>query len=407
MTTVSSNTIRYTISVPPGPAQSSLSSGRYTEYMDGQVTRIVAGTLYNDGPGFADEPPARILAYSGMAVNPLAGRLYLFGGGHADYWGNEVWEMSIDDPGPKKWRRHYAPTYGPVGSSDAALIATISGDTDLVNWPGRYIASGKPIGRHTYYSVRWIPGIGKLFCAGGSYYSGSGHELLWSIYGNTWYDQWLYDPLARAWDFIGIPSYLAHDGTSIKSPVASSNVKPPAYLWWHPTRNTVYGVKATGHASNTAVLEFDSSTRIWTELASSTLPIADNNEFLAILHVERDSIVLLTWGPRPVSIWEYALAGGTWQERAPTGVGPIALSTNSGDNAVYSTYSRMMLIYSVAENKLFRLDPSSWTWETVRTSPFPNCQQAFAMDWDTLRGVGFLVYKTANQSSVDVYAFRA
>lgn len=406
MTKISSNAITYTVSVPTG-AGSSLSAGRYNGYSDGQVTRIVAGTLYNDGAGFADEPPPRILAYSSMAVNPATGNLYLFGGGHTDYWGNEVWEISVDDPGPKKWTRHYAPTYGYVGPSDKVLMATIDGDTDSVNWPGRYIASRKPIGRHTYYNVRWIPGVSKLFCGGGSYYSGSGHETLWKIYGNSWYDQWLYEPMGKTWEFVGIPTYLAHDGTLINSPVASPNIKPPAYLWWHPVRSRIYGVKAPGHASNTTALEFNTSTKVWTEFPNSALPIADNNEFLAILHPARDSIILLTWNPRPVSVWEYSLSGGNWVQRTPTGAGPMALSTNSGDNAVYSTHSEKMLVYSVGDNKLFRLDPSTWAWETVKTNPFPYCLQAFAMDWDTSRNVGFFAYKTSNKSSLDVYAFRA
>ena len=47
-----------------------------------------------------------ILAYSGAAYDPIHHNYVVFGGGHDDYWGNDVWLFDIETD---TWEQQYAP----------------------------------------------------------------------------------------------------------------------------------------------------------------------------------------------------------------------------------------------------------------------------------------------------------
>lgn len=146
-------------------------------------------------------PSHGIMAYSGMALDTLRGKLYFHGGGHNDYFGNDTWELDLES---RVWLQHYESDMRPeIPLAEAQTLV------DNVNYPGAVVINGapvRPISRHTYASVHYVPSLDVMTVAGGSTYSGTG-EYLWLEIGGAWYndprDLWTYSPASRTFDYKG------------------------------------------------------------------------------------------------------------------------------------------------------------------------------------------------------------
>jgi hypothetical protein len=117
-------------------------------------------------------PSAVIAAWGGGAYDSVRGRLLLWGGGHNDYGGNEVYAFDV---AALKWSRIWGPD--PVVSAIPDACAS--------SYPG-----GTPSARHTYGGLVFIPTTGRLWASGG-----------FRFCGNTSSDgaTWLFDPGALTW----------------------------------------------------------------------------------------------------------------------------------------------------------------------------------------------------------------
>lgn len=155
--------------------------------------------------------PAGILAYSGMAVDAKRGQILLFGGGHNDYWGNEVWAFDLNK---RTWRRLTDPT---------PRQRYFETRFDWGRWPGMFPDLKVPVSRHTYDSVEFIDHLGMMFAAGSSTFSGSSRDNLWSKYvegagvsrkdmGWGSFDAWLFDPAKTAWEYRRPPAEMGDGG---------------------------------------------------------------------------------------------------------------------------------------------------------------------------------------------------
>lgn len=99
-----------------------------------------AGTWGVGGPGMV------IAAWGGGALDTQRSRLILWGGGHADYYGNEVYAFDIPT---LKWSRLTDPFVSPVMDQETN-------------------ADGTPNSRHTYSGLAYIAHADKFFGQGGS-----------------------------------------------------------------------------------------------------------------------------------------------------------------------------------------------------------------------------------------------
>ena len=98
--------------------------------------------------------PAGILAYSGGVYDAVNHQLLIFGGGHADYWGNEVWAFS---PATLSWQRMYEPDGKARYTSE-----------NIDNVHGKLKDSDKPYTRHTYNQLCFVPSSASMFLFGGA-----------------------------------------------------------------------------------------------------------------------------------------------------------------------------------------------------------------------------------------------
>lgn len=107
-------------------------------------------------------------AWSGGAYDAAGKRLWVWGGGHGDYHGNEIYAFSVET---LKWTR----------VTDPSPITTLSADP---------MPDGTPVSRHTYDGLAWIDHAGRFFAYGGSMGgNGYGTQVTWT-----------FDPVAKEWE---------------------------------------------------------------------------------------------------------------------------------------------------------------------------------------------------------------
>jgi hypothetical protein len=95
---------------------------------------------------------AVVAAWSGAALDSKRDRLVLWGGGHSDYFGNELYSFDV---GRMAWERITDPTPDP----------NLNGDSNR---------DGTPNGRATYNGLAYHAGADQFFSLGGSLAGGSG-----------------------------------------------------------------------------------------------------------------------------------------------------------------------------------------------------------------------------------------
>jgi len=134
--------------------------------------------------GGAPPAPRGIMAYSGGVFDSEHNVFLVFGGGHADYWGNEVCAFNLKT---LTWKKMYQP--------DAAARYT---NDNIDNQKGKLKDSDKPYTRHSYQMLAFVPSVKKMF--------------IWSGCGPGWgriaptcpspRDAWYYDYAANKWELL-------------------------------------------------------------------------------------------------------------------------------------------------------------------------------------------------------------
>jgi len=94
------------------------------------------------------DPQSIVRAWSGGTVDTVKGRLLVWGGGHSDYWGNELYALDL---GTQKMKRIIDPS---PHTSEANCHSAL--------------ADGTPTSRHTYDGMVYITHAKRLFAVGGS-----------------------------------------------------------------------------------------------------------------------------------------------------------------------------------------------------------------------------------------------
>ena len=109
---------------------------------------------------------AVIRAWGGAAADTKRNRLLIWGGGHNDYYGNEVYALDVVS---KKMSILVPPTPRPQPCVESQ-------------------SDGKPTSRHTYYDLAYLPQDDKMFSFGGALAgcsSGGGSSATWTLDLNT------------------------------------------------------------------------------------------------------------------------------------------------------------------------------------------------------------------------------
>lgn len=100
-------------------------------------------------------PEAVVNAWGGGGFDGVHERLFLWGGGHGDYGGNEIYAFDVET---MKWSRPWGPE--PVVTQIPAQCSSS-------------YAGGTPSARHTYDGIEFIPSTGKMWATGGFRFCGN------------------------------------------------------------------------------------------------------------------------------------------------------------------------------------------------------------------------------------------
>src|SRR4051812_41510191 len=114
-------------------------------------------------PRPAGDPTAVIEAWGGGGYDSVRDRLFVWGGGHGDYGGNEIYVFDVET---MAWSRPWGPA--PVVTQTPPECSST-------------YAGGTPSARHTYDGIEFIPTTGQMWASGGFRFCGnaSSDDVTW------------------------------------------------------------------------------------------------------------------------------------------------------------------------------------------------------------------------------------
>lgn len=153
---------------------------------------------------------AVIDAWGGGAYDSSRNQMLIWGGGHNDYWGNEVYAFDLRHG---RWNRLTDPSPG-------EMVAEANTDP---------LPDGRPNSRHTYDGLQYLANEKRLFGQGGSISPGGGGTSV----------TWLFDPAEHTWEAMskgeGPHDYSMSSGYDPKS--GSVIVRATKSLWSYDPGN--------------------------------------------------------------------------------------------------------------------------------------------------------------------------
>ena len=339
------------------------------------------------------KPPHGMLAYSGMALDSDNGKLYIFGGGHQDGAGEDVWDIDLEQR--TSWNQHYTPW---IGNNIALEIAQSYVDND--NYPGALMVGGvptRPIARHTYKSVHWVYSLGKMVAGGGSLYSGTGSDYLWFDGTNgAWWgvpdDYWQYSPGPKTWEYMGS-----------RRTDAAYVVTGSQHLYSRQ-HDRIFAPSVNGNNSLN-MTEWNPQTNEWTLLPGFVAGSSVTDSIFA-LDSDRGKIIVLTinnYAHTPAQMFEYDIAGNSWEEISFSGASPTVFDTGSG--MIYSPVSKKMYLLLNGAQTLRIFDVATHVWSEVAHPIGDLMQVEGRWVFDARRQIALLVYSSALYG-VRVFAFK-
>lgn len=217
MTAVTSGQVTFSIASTSLPAWVPSTIGQWVQISTSNTITSVHPSPVPAG----NTGPSSVVDTWGCIATSIDGDVYMWGGGHNDYAGNEVYRLRLNQATPV-WQRLTTPS-----SSVATNV--------------KYYSDGKPSARHTYQAL-WFAG-GKLKSLGGQY-----------VYGDATVSPSntdLFDPTTGAW---------------------TTQVNNNGGGWYacgdHAT-GVIYAAGVSGNYSSTTYARLDAS-NVWTTLGSGS-----------------------------------------------------------------------------------------------------------------------------------------
>jgi hypothetical protein len=288
--------------------------------------------------------PLGIMAYSGGWYDPDNHQFCLFGGGHFNYSGNEVWCFDIAS---LTWHEVYPP--------DAVVLPPYSGadqgpydNYDNEKYPGALfnpaserIDTAAPVSRHTYDQLEYLAGYGAVLWGG---YAWGDPDSPWcTLCRDTWNFtfsdrnwQYLYDgrnPSPNISPGVGASAYSVRDGLLYAkvlratwaydpkknrwSEIRTSGSPPwtiEGTLEYDPVHNKLYFFGGN-YEPNHVLWTFDSDKRKWTEvMPEGPAPSGAASSGPGIAYDTQNDVLAVYFGG---TIWIYDPSVNTWQEHRP------------------------------------------------------------------------------------------
>jgi len=306
----------------------SLQPGQWYEVPNSKMSAVVQTPTAPDSWNGAK---SIISSWSGGAYDVKRDRLVIWGGGHHDYSGNEVY---VFDTPTLQWSRlnDYSPD---VGGSEAS----------------GYYPDGKPRARHTYNYVAYVPPPTDRFCSlGGAALFPSGQITLANVdcfdFGTLTWTR--YDDAPPGCYYIG--AFSAVDGSGL--------------VWTH------------GAAGNGTFCSFDPQAPKgsqwkkhyawggWVSYAYTATIDTKRNQFVAV-------------GNNATTVWDLAAPGNKPVTLATTGA--TAIEQISSPGVAYDPKSDRIVAWNTGAD-VYTLDPATKVWKVHAPSSMAKVSDVTGLD---------------------------
>lgn len=269
---------------------------------------------------------AVIGAWSGGAFDTKRDRLIIWGGGHGDYAGNEIY---VFDMNTLKWTRISEPSAVPPGVSE---------------FRSGYYPDGGPVSRHTYNYIQYLPAPVDRFCTfGGAGFWQSGQ------YGSDHTDCFDFDK--KVWETQKFPATPSADigSNTAYDPVTQS-------LWQH------------GGYADRGMSRLDLKTGLWTQLWTSFSNAGYTLGYNRTSEIDPINRKMVAVGAGKVIVWDLNVITGTNYGTEITTTGPQDVVMGAGGNPgfVYVPELRAFVGWAGGPN-LFKFDIATKVWTALPT----------------------------------------
>ena len=250
-------------------------------------------------------------AWSGGTVDSLRSRLVVWGGGHTDYWGNEVYALDLNT---LSMDRIVDPS--PTTSQSNCVSA---------------LPDGTPVSRHTYGALSYIGHADRLFTVGGSM----------APCGSADMGTWTYDFVGQRWQRLNTSPLRVDFGfmSAYDAQASSVLVKDQTDFYSYSLETDQY-TKRNGSTQDVSLY------------------------FSAALDTKRRKFVMV--GDGMVKVIDLATHNMTVMA---TSNAPAALS-DSSPGVVYDSGADRIVVWSGGSD-VFALDMDSRVWNQVATNQGP------------------------------------
>lgn len=267
-------------------------------------------------------PSAVMDAWCGGAYDTKRNRLIVWGGGHNDYWGNEIYIFRMDT---LVWERLTNPTANPVLCADNN-------------------ADGTPNSRHTYSGLAYIAHADRFFGCGGALACPPG-----SCGANK---VWTFDLATKTWHNMN-PS-----GTG-PSTQCEDNCA------YDPVGKRVWYFSSSGNAG---LYSYDYDRNTWTQHNS-------DGRYNYTCEVDPKRGLLVSVGHGTVTVYDIRNANYTGQ--AWTTTGGDAFISKGAVGLAYDPVSDRIVGWHGGSVYALNMDTKVWTAYTAANAPTPNSNGTF------------------------------
>ncbi len=257
--------------------------------------------------------PSIVYAWSGGTVDTARNRLLVWGGGHNDYWGNEMYALDL-------------------GTLTVQRIVEPSTQTNSSNCSSA-LPDGSPTSRHTYDGLAYISHADRMFSVGGSKAPCG--------YGET--ASWTYDFTARKWQMV-----VANSAPTTQYGTMAE---------YDPATKQVF-VK-----DNYSFYSYSLETNKYTQLNTADQSV--DYHLSATIDTKRRKFVMIGNGVQIIDLSTYKMT------TIPTINAPGFVTSKASPGIGYDSVADRIVAWSGGSN-VYALDMDSGVWTQVATNGGPS-----------------------------------
>ncbi len=315
-----------------------LQPGHWVEVPNSRLDAVAPVPLPPGNTTANGSPFGIVSAESGAAFDTKRNRFMVWGGGHGDYSGNEIYAFDVDT---LAWDRIEDPTPN-------NLINDFSGG------PGETYSDGKPVSRHSYDSLVYLPEQDALWTQGGSRWMSG--EATWAT--------WQYDLTLGTWEqktdaSTGFPSTY---GVNAQYDPVTEKI-----IW----RNSV-------DTNPKRVQEYDPVTEVWTLRNAS--PSTGSTSSTSALDPGRRTVVYVgvadyaPFGTSPNQLYTYNIDTHQYLNLSMVATGDTEIHAGRAPGLAYSPVADTIVAWKGADvfsaaSDIYTFDIDTNVWTKIAADP--------------------------------------